>query len=624
MIKNMTNKKRFLRWIPFLVIGIMLTAVHGLFAQPVESPEQVSGLLENGVTKLEQNRPDEALSDFLTGLKTVRGGQDKTLESRLLFYSGLALQQKALNIGNDQEKKDLLLKAAGYYNRMLQIKPESGAALNNLAQIYAGMGEYDKSDHFFQQGIRTGGTRKGFYALNYAEQLQARGETSAALFYTLKAAEEQPSDLNAHKAVVKRVWQLKDSQTCLQYLWRLMKHGAVNRAEETALNALSSKDVFTDNRKEFLVVVTAALARQYYHPAGFIGSETGSRLFALRESSDLQRPINELFALHEETAPGKFDSWWWNRRRPVLPSPVSGREAFRRLAHSLAKRWRVAPGQQAIKAAERYYNIAIGFGSHDADPESFLELADLYVNTGRVEKLAELSHRYETSLYRGKADGYQEKNWANIYKFHSALGFVYAHLGQWENTDPYYASAVFQLKHALTAAQNHNYEAASVGTKTTINIPAQIPALLSKAYFETGHFEKGVNTAVKYAETFLKDGRPDKAKETLEYLETYQAPVGVQKNLKTRYDNLVRQLPGIEPLTLKIAPPRTLMLKYPYQRGEDVRKLQKALSNQGIRLKPDGIFGKDSAQALKTYQQNQGLPATGRTDTTTLKSLGVE
>jgi len=620
----MTTKKRFLRWIPFLVIGMMLTAGHGLFAQPVESPEQVSGLLETGVTKLEQNRPDEALSDFLTGLKTLQGGPDKTLESRFLFYSGLTLQQKALNTKNDQKKKNLLFKAAGYYNRMLQIKPESGAALNNLAQIYAEMGEYDKSDYFFQQGIRTGGTRKGLYALNYAQQLQARGETSGALFYALKAADEQPSDLNAHKAVVKQIWQLKDSQSCLQYLWSLMKHGAVNRARETALDALSSPDVFNDNRTQFLVVITAALARQYDNPAGFINSETGSRLSALGENSDLQRPVNELFGLHEKTAPDKYDSWWWNQWRPFLPSAVSGREAFRRLAHSLAKHRRAAPGQQAITAAERYYNIAIGFGSHDADPESFLELADLYVNTGRVEKLAELSRRYETSLYRGKADGYQKRNWANIYKFHSALGFVYAHLGQWENPDPYYASAVFQLKHALTAARNHNHEAASSGTKTTITISAQIPALLSKAYFETNHFEKGVNTAVTYAEIFLKEGRPDKAKETLGYLETYQAPVGVQKNLKNRYDILIRQLPGIEPLTLKIAPPRTLMLKYPYQRGDDVRRLQKALSNQGIPLKPDGIFGKDSARALKTYQQNQGLPATGRTDTPTLNRLGVE
>jgi peptidoglycan hydrolase-like protein with peptidoglycan-binding domain len=129
---------------------------------------------------------------------------------------------------------------------------------------------------------------------------------------------------------------------------------------------------------------------------------------------------------------------------------------------------------------------------------------------------------------------------------------------------------------------------------------------------------------VKYAENFMKEGRPDKAKKTLEYLKTYQVNIGVQKNLKNRYDNLVRQLPGLEPLNLKIAPPRTLMLKYPYQQGEDVQKLQKALQNKGIPLKSDGVFGKESARALKTYQQNQGLPATGRTDATTLNRLGVE
>lgn len=59
---------------------------------------------------------------------------------------------------------------------------------------------------------------------------------------------------------------------------------------------------------------------------------------------------------------------------------------------------------------------------------------------------------------------------------------------------------------------------------------------------------------------------------------------------------------------------RSIALQTPLARGLDVRLLQLALSEQGIAIKADGIFGRTSANLLRDYQLSAGLPATGVAD----------
>ena len=78
------------------------------------------------------------------------------------------------------------------------------------------------------------------------------------------------------------------------------------------------------------------------------------------------------------------------------------------------------------------------------------------------------------------------------------------------------------------------------------------------------------------------------------------------------------------PATLYATPPgcydgpqpgtRAIALQTPLARGLDVRLLQLALSERGIAIKADGIFGRTSANLLRNYQLSAGLPATGVAD----------
>lgn len=80
----------------------------------------------------------------------------------------------------------------------------------------------------------------------------------------------------------------------------------------------------------------------------------------------------------------------------------------------------------------------------------------------------------------------------------------------------------------------------------------------------------------------------------------------------------------ISPSTLHATPPgcydgphpgtRNIALQSPLVRGLDVRLVQLGLSEQGVAIKADGIFGQTSANLLKQYQASSGLPATGVAD----------
>ncbi|MBT9519802.1 MAG: chitosanase [Dechloromonas sp.] len=80
----------------------------------------------------------------------------------------------------------------------------------------------------------------------------------------------------------------------------------------------------------------------------------------------------------------------------------------------------------------------------------------------------------------------------------------------------------------------------------------------------------------------------------------------------------------ISPSTLRATPPgcydgpqpgtRSIALQSPLARGLDVRLVQLGLSEQGVPIKADGIFGQTSANLLKQFQAKKGLPATGVAD----------
>ena len=60
------------------------------------------------------------------------------------------------------------------------------------------------------------------------------------------------------------------------------------------------------------------------------------------------------------------------------------------------------------------------------------------------------------------------------------------------------------------------------------------------------------------------------------------------------------------------------------KRSPKVRTLQDALNSKGAKLKVDGIMGKKTRMALKSFQKQNGLKVTGKVDSATKKALGLK
>jgi len=58
--------------------------------------------------------------------------------------------------------------------------------------------------------------------------------------------------------------------------------------------------------------------------------------------------------------------------------------------------------------------------------------------------------------------------------------------------------------------------------------------------------------------------------------------------------------------------------------SKDVMALQQALQGQGENVKPDGVWGPSTQAALKHFQQQSGLPATGQLDQATRAKLNLQ
>ncbi len=58
--------------------------------------------------------------------------------------------------------------------------------------------------------------------------------------------------------------------------------------------------------------------------------------------------------------------------------------------------------------------------------------------------------------------------------------------------------------------------------------------------------------------------------------------------------------------------------------AETVRELQQALNEAGHDIDVDGIWGPETQSALREFQQEQGMEATGEPDEQTLAMLGVD
>src|SRR5947208_4237955 len=209
---------RFIR----LIITLTMLSPLGAWAQDDH--------LAEGIRLLSRGDFEAAHESLLQELAGAKG--EGELEVR--FYLGLARQQQAQGETDDVLRRKHLAEAALEYRRALEIDPDRGSILNNLAQVYADLGQDSDAEALFQRAVALYVPLRPFFRRNYGDFLIRRGDWKRAAESYRQALEESPDERQAHTGLVEILSQHRP-EGLPEYLWFLIGHGQMLWAEEEAL-----------------------------------------------------------------------------------------------------------------------------------------------------------------------------------------------------------------------------------------------------------------------------------------------------------------------------------------------------------------------------------------------------
>ncbi len=487
--------------------------------------------VKDGKQALGVGEYDQALRLFKLGARQAENEQDKRWQADFYFYMGLTQQQKAESLKDNQDRKNVFLEAARFYENALEIRPDFGAALNNLAYVHDQIGLADQASRFYQKAIKLNDKRQSFYEVNYADFLFDHQELQKALGYYRRALKSQPDNSHARKKIIDVSIAL-DDKGLVPFLWELMENGWIIEARQGAIQALLEKKWSSRrDREELLALAVVGLSRQMYDPREFAGSEVGNKFRKLSADPALRREAQDIISLHqlEKNDFSKFSHW--AHKGDLFREPSQGvwpRDAFLQLIRSLGDRYR---GYGDFQQAETYYLLAINLDRQAPDPDAILKLADLYISRGDQEELKKMMAEHQISMFKGKARAYRNSHLQKIYQYHRALGVIYANIDNWGDSRTS-TSAIFQLEHALKTAQVINGRTEK--KEDQIIVEPRLVTYLADGYKLKNQPDKAIQIQLDAAETMIDQGAFLPAKKVLAPLAT--TPPAVMNDIeKERY-----------------------------------------------------------------------------------------
>ncbi len=470
--------------------------------------------LQRGIAALEQGELAEAYRLLSQGLEEDRSSGTAT-ELKLRFYSGLTLQRQAAESTTDQARIARLGEAAGLYERALAIDPHSGGALNNLAQVYAGLGRDADAERIFERAVALDVRLRPFYNRNYADFLAHREDWTRAEEHYRKALEDAPDDLQAHESLV-AVLSGHRPEGVPEYLWFLIGHGQMLWAEEEALKRL-------EQGTEYLTILIASLAEQSYRPEEFSASPAAQALRSLSERSDAGEGAREVLRVHEgqDFEPASY-RWWAEKSQTseIFVGEPTPRQAFRHLLRTLGEAEQKA---ERDDAARRYFQLSILLTPAEPDLAAFRMLVSLPTSreeVAAIDHMAEWNERllpHEPSPAIAplvKTEGWQQAlsrqantaTPADLYLYRHDLGLLYSFFSRWDGEGP--ASGIYQLSRATQMGRVGPPD----GPPDTPTFDARIYTRLAAGYTETGRPEQARRTLVSLVDAYRSQGLEDEAK----------------------------------------------------------------------------------------------------------------
>jgi tetratricopeptide (TPR) repeat protein len=416
------------------------------------------------------------------GQESCSGGGEQELAC--WFDLGLALQVQADSSQEPGLKSALLARAAAFYERALALDSNSGAVLNNLAQVYADQGREADAEPLFQRAIRLEVPLRPFFLRNYADFLRRRGD-----------CELRPQDYPAHEGLVTILSQHRPEELA-QYLWFLVGQGQTVWAEEIVLKTWEEKRVPRDQKEEYLALLVACEAAQSYLPEEFSSSRAAAVITSLSRDPEIGEGALEVLRVHEGTdfAPGSY-SWWAERARTgsggSAPEPPSPRQVFRNLLRSLGD---ALHRSERYDAAHDYLRLAVLLISAEPDLLAFRRLINLPMADEDVAAIDRLAEGNEKVILR------KGPKQADLALYRHDLGLFYGFLRHWKGKGP--TSGIYQLSQATHMGGVGPPD----GPPDTPIFDARIYTRLAEGYAETGKPEQARQTLYDLVDAYRSHG----------------------------------------------------------------------------------------------------------------------
>jgi len=437
------------------------------------------------------------------------------------FSLGLLHQQEAETETNAEARRRKLEESASAYENVLRHQGSvttrvRGATLNNLAQVYAGLGRDHEAEQLFEEAIALPDPLRPFFRRNFANFLLRQGEWVRAAAYYRKTLEEVPEDLQAHNSLISILSESRP-EAIPEYLWFLIGSGQASWVTDIALEKLADGRAVA-LRKEYLTLLVVSLAERSYLPEQ-LSSQVTDVLTNLTSRSDIGEGAREVLRLYQiqDFAPASYQ-WWAKEGHPGVsfdgqPTP---RQAFRHLLRSLGEAEQKA---ERYDVARSYFRLSILLTPAEPDLVAFRMLVNLPFSSedvAAIDRLAEWNEgllRSKSNLTanftiavetaRWKKELSRQANTAtpdDLYFYRHDLGLLYSFFRRWEGKGP--ASGIYQLSQATQMGGVGPPD----GPPDTPTFDARIYTRLAEGYTEIGKPPQARQTLIALVAAYRSHG----------------------------------------------------------------------------------------------------------------------
>jgi tetratricopeptide (TPR) repeat protein len=406
----------------FVLILWSATSVVQAAASQGKARDDCEAAIAFGKLALDREQLDVAAERFAraSAICLPSGKSDEIIDYK--FYSALTQQLQALAAKeSDPTRSAKLTRARDLYLEVIKAQPDRGAALLNLAEVYAELGKSTEARAMFERSLAAGGAKSPWYLASYGRFLVRIGDLSTAATYIKAAITADPQLLSAQTANFELITARDGEAAAVAFLCTLRKErGPI--AGRIASGAIADSSLSDDCKLSLVQLIVETLTEQSYLPSAFAGSDIGRDLAGRLADPIVGEAIRELFALHSGAETKTSFSWWLTTSVRSGCTGSSAAELFNALAVSLGDRLKRSGD---FAGSERYYRLALVQGDR-VNLLALTRLEELYTMTRDLRALDSTAQRYEPFVGTDQRLPRSAASLHDLHNYYRELGTLYA------------------------------------------------------------------------------------------------------------------------------------------------------------------------------------------------------